>query len=61
MTTKPKLPFDDPEYWLREARSERAFASDKRSSRYGTSESIRIHESNAEEYEARARALSDES
>jgi hypothetical protein len=61
MTTPLKpatpLPFDTPEHWLSLARSERTFAAQERSSRHGTVESIRIHEQNAAEYEARAAAL----
>jgi len=56
MTKRPS-PFDDPEYWLSRARSERAFAQDDRRRRYGSVESSQLHEQNAAEYEARALAL----
>lgn len=52
--TPGPLPWDTAEYWEGLARSERAFAQDKRTARYGTVESIRIHEQNAKEYEYRA-------
>ena len=50
-------PTETPEYWLRLARDERAFAAEDRSRRRGSVESIRIHEANATSYEARAAAL----
>jgi len=59
-TSKPAAkvyPWDTAVYWLRLARSERAAASEDRGRRGGTVESIRIHEQNAAEYEARGRAL----
>ena len=52
-----KLCFDDPKYWRDMARTERAAAAEDRARVYGTVESIRIHEQNAAEYEARAAAL----
>lgn len=50
-------PYDSPDYWRELARSERAFAAEDRARRGGSVESIRIHEKNAAEYEARARLL----
>jgi hypothetical protein len=50
-------PTETAEYWLRLARTERAFASEDRGRRTASVESIRIHEQNAAEYEARAAAL----
>lgn len=50
-------PTETPEYWEREARRERALAAEDRARRHGTVESIRVHEANAVEYEARASAL----
>ena len=58
--TKPAtpLPWDTADYWLDLARTERRFAEHERNSlRHGTSESIRIRLQNADEYEAKARAL----
>jgi hypothetical protein len=51
------LCFDDPKYWRDLAANERASANEDRARRGGTVESIRIHESNAAEYEARAKAI----
>jgi DMSO/TMAO reductase YedYZ molybdopterin-dependent catalytic subunit len=53
----PTHPTETPEYWERLARHERAFAAEKRRTRHGTVESIKIHESNAAEYEAQANKL----
>lgn len=46
-----------PEYWRNLARNERAFAEEDRRRRYGTIESIRIHEANAALYDAEAERL----
>lgn len=48
---------DMPEFWEQKAKAERAFALEDRTRRYGSVESIRIHEENAAEYEARAAKL----
>lgn len=47
-------PTDTPEYWRELARSERAFADEDRARRGGSAESVRLHEANAAEYEAKA-------
>jgi hypothetical protein len=46
-----------PEYWESLARSERSFAKHKRRSRFGTVESIRVHERDAEQYQREADRL----
>lgn len=49
---------DTPEYWRELARCERAFAQEDHARRGGSSaESVRIHEANAKEYDAKATAL----
>ena len=50
-------PTQTPEYWERLAADERAQAAAKRSARWGTVESIRIHEQNAKDYDETARKL----
>lgn len=52
-----KHPSETPEYWERLAADERAQAKAKRGSRWGSVESIRIHERNAKDYEETARSL----
>ncbi len=51
-------PTEIPEYWLRLAREERAFANEDRKRRTGSIQSIRLHEQNAADYEATAARLS---
>ncbi len=46
-----------PEWWREQARNERAFAADDRRRKFGTIESIRIHEANAARYDAQADRL----
>ena len=57
MNATPKHPTETEEYWRSLARNERAFAREDRQRRYGTVESIRIHEQNAREYDAEADRL----
>jgi hypothetical protein len=46
-----------PAYWRQLARTARAFAEDDRRRKYGTVESIRIHEADAARYDAEAARL----
>lgn len=52
-----KHPTETAEYWRGLARDERWFARSARLNRTVPVESIRIHEENAAEYEARAAAI----
>lgn len=64
-TTKPGYvwkigmphPTTDPRYWRSLAANERAFAGEDRRRKFGTVESIRIHEENAKRYDAEAARL----
>jgi hypothetical protein len=53
----PKHPSETPEYWEELALNERFLAKTKRGLRWGSVESIRIHEQNAKDYEETARKL----
>ena len=50
-------PTTDPRYWRNLAANERAFAQEDRRRKYGTVESIRIHEQDAKDYDAKAASL----